>query len=74
MKYQPSRVQLGQGQNGGLVARLWSQTQRAVQSLSRASRAAFFRALLSVAEGWEMMIDAQTGEVLQKLSTIQSRR
>ena len=30
-------------------------------------------ALLSVAEGWEVMLDAQTGEVLQKLSTIQSR-
>ena len=29
-------------------------------------------ALLSVAEGWEVMVDAQTGEVLQKLSTIQS--
>ncbi len=32
------------------------------------------RALLSVAEGWEMMIDAQTGEVLQKLSAIQTRQ
>ena len=30
-------------------------------------------ALLSLAEGWEVMVDAQTGEVLQKLSTIQSR-
>ena len=30
-------------------------------------------ALLSVVEGWEVMVDAQTGEVLQKLSTIQSR-
>ena len=28
-------------------------------------------ALLSLAEGWEVMIDAQTGEVLQKLSAIQ---
>lgn len=31
-------------------------------------------ALLSVAEGWEVMVDAQTGEVLQKLSTIQRKR
>ena len=30
--------------------------------------------LLSLAEGWEMMIDAQTGEVLQKLSIIQRKR
>ena len=29
-------------------------------------------ASLSMAEGWEVMVDAQTGEVLQKLSTIQS--
>lgn len=28
--------------------------------------------LLSLVEGWEMMIDAQTGEVLQKLSTIRT--
>lgn len=28
---------------------------------------------LSMAEGWEVMVDAQTGEVLQKLSTIQGR-
>ena len=28
-------------------------------------------ALLSLVEGWEVMIDAQTGEVLQKLSAIQ---
>ena len=32
------------------------------------------QASLSVAEGWEVMVDAQTGEVLQKLSTIQSGR
>ena len=31
-------------------------------------------ASLSVAEGWEVMVDAQTGEVLQELSTIQGRR
>ena len=31
-------------------------------------------ASLSVAEGWEVMVDAQTGEVLQKLSIIQSGR
>ena len=31
-------------------------------------------ASLSVAEGWEVMVDAQTGEVLQKLSTIQNGR
>ena len=31
-------------------------------------------ASLSVAEGWEVMVNAQTGEVLQKLSTIQGRR
>ena len=29
-------------------------------------------ALLSLAEGWEMMIDARTGEVLQKLSAIRT--
>ncbi len=29
------------------------------------------QALFSVAEGWEVMVDAQTGEVLQKLSVIQ---
>ncbi len=29
-------------------------------------------ALLSLAEGWEVMIDAQTGEVLQKLSAIRT--
>ena len=31
-------------------------------------------ALLGLAEGWEVMIDAQTGEVLQKLSAIQRRQ
>ena len=31
-------------------------------------------ASLSMAEGWEVMVDAQTGEVLQKLPTIQDRR
>ena len=31
-------------------------------------------ASLSVAEGWEVMVDAQTGEVLQKLSIIQRKR
>lgn len=30
--------------------------------------------LLGLAEGWEVMIDAQTGEVLQKLSTIRTAR
>ncbi len=29
-------------------------------------------ALLTVAEGWELMVDARTGEVLQQLSAIQS--
>ena len=29
-------------------------------------------ALLNLAEGWEVMVDAQTGEVLQKLSTIRT--
>ena len=29
-------------------------------------------ASLSMAEGWEVMVDAQTGEVLQKLSTIRT--
>ena len=36
MKYQPARVQLGQGQNGGLVAWLWSQARRVGQALCRA--------------------------------------
>ena len=31
-------------------------------------------ALLGVAEGWELMIDAQTGAILQKLSAIQTAR
>ena len=31
-------------------------------------------ALLSVSEGREVMVDAQTGGVLQKLSTVQRRR
>ena len=31
-------------------------------------------ALLSVARGWEVVVDAQTGEILQKLSTVQSGR
>ena len=30
------------------------------------------QASLSMAEGWEIMVDAQTGEVLQKLSTIRT--
>ena len=31
-------------------------------------------ALLSLAEGWEMMIDARTGTILQQLSAIQNKR
>ena len=32
------------------------------------------QALLNLAEGWEVMIDARTGEVLQQLSIIQRKR